>query len=114
MIKDSGEDPTKKIPDGFDEFVRSQSFKDLLEAMLDYNKELFRLENKQQVLEQEARQRNLPIPQVLPSEKKKLFDKAKVMSDKYSYILYQHRSIGTKDTSHIHSYMQFKSKIISN
>lgn len=36
------------------------------------------------------------------------------MSDKYSYIVFAHRSIGTKDTSHIHSYMQFKSKIISN
>jgi hypothetical protein len=30
-------------------------YKDLLEAMLDYNRELFRLENKQQVLEQEAK-----------------------------------------------------------
>ena len=36
------------------------------------------------------------------------------MSDKYSYIVYMHRSIGTKDTDHIHSYMQFKSKIIAN
>lgn len=69
-------------------------FRDLLEAMLDYCRELFRLENKQQVLEQEARSRGLPIPQVLPSEKKKLYEKAKKMADKYSWIVFKHRSIG--------------------
>ena len=47
MKKDKGDDPEKKIPDGFEEFIRSQGFRDFLEAMLDYNKELFRLENKQ-------------------------------------------------------------------
>ena len=62
MKKDKGEDPAKKIPEDFDEFARSKSCQELLESMLDYNKELFRLENKQQVLEQEARQRSLPIP----------------------------------------------------
>ena len=51
MKKDKGEDPAKKIPEDFDEFARSPQFRELLEAMLDYNKELFRLENKQQVLE---------------------------------------------------------------
>lgn len=80
MKKDKGEDPKKKIPDGFEDFAKSKGFHELLESMLDYNKELFRLENKQSILEQEARQRSLPIPQVLPSEKKKLFDKAKLMS----------------------------------
>jgi hypothetical protein len=62
MAKDKGDDPSKKIPDGFYEFANSQMFRELLEAMLDYNRELFRLESKQQVLEQEARQRGLPIP----------------------------------------------------
>lgn len=115
MKKDKNDDPkNKKIPDGFEDFARGQSCKDLLEAMLDYNQELFRLEHKQQVLEQEARQRSLPIPQVLPSEKKKLFEKAKRMSDRYSYIVYQHRSVGSRDMSQIHSYMQFKSKILQN
>ena len=71
-MKDAAQDSNKKIPPNFNEFARSQQFKDLLEAMLDYNRELFRLENKQQVLELEAKQRHLPIPQVLPSEKKKL------------------------------------------
>jgi hypothetical protein len=104
MIKDAYNDNSKKIPIGFDEFARSQQYKDLLEAMLDYNRELFRLENKQQVLEQEAKQRGLPIPQVLPSEKKKLSEKAKKMADKYSWIVFTHTSIGTKDKN-THSFM---------
>ena len=62
MAKDKNEDKSKKIPEGFQDFARSQMYKDLLEAMLDYNRELFRLENKQQVLEQEAKQRGLSIP----------------------------------------------------
>lgn len=47
MAKDKGDDASKKIPPGFDKFANSPQYKDLLEAMLDYNRELFRLENKQ-------------------------------------------------------------------
>lgn len=82
--------------------------------MLDYNKELIRLETKQQVLELEAKQRGLQIPPILPSEKKKLYEKAKKMADKYSWIVFTHKSIGSKDDHKIHSFMQFKSKILSN
>lgn len=46
MKKDKGDDNSKKIPEGFIEFAESVQYKDLLEAMLDYNRELFRLENK--------------------------------------------------------------------
>ena len=46
MVKDKKDDPSKKIPDRFNEFALSKEYKDLLEAMLDYNRELFRLENK--------------------------------------------------------------------
>ena len=62
MKKDKGDDNTKRLPENFENFAESDQFKELLEAMLDYNRELFRLENKQQVLEQEAKTRNLPIP----------------------------------------------------
>lgn len=72
------------------------------------------MENKQQVLEQEAKQRGLPIPQVLPSEKKKLYEKAKKMADKYSWIVFTHTSIGAQQDSNVHSFMQFKSAILSN
>jgi len=47
MEKDKGDEPSKKIPEGFKEFVKAPPYKELLEAMLDYNRELFRLENKQ-------------------------------------------------------------------
>lgn len=38
MIKDKKDEPNKKIPHGFEEFANSQMYKDLLEAMLDYNR----------------------------------------------------------------------------
>jgi hypothetical protein len=70
------------------------------------------------VLEQEAKQRGLPIPQVLPSEKKKLSEKAKKMASKYSWIVFTHTSIGATESANgkkdnTHSFMQFKSKILS-
>ena len=46
MLKDKKDDPEKKIPNNFENFVVSEEFKALLEAMLDYCRELFRLENK--------------------------------------------------------------------
>jgi hypothetical protein len=51
---------------------------------------------------------------VLPSEKKKLYEKAKKMADKYSWIVFTHKSIGDKDDGHTHSFMQYKSKILQN
>jgi hypothetical protein len=51
MLKDKKDAPDKKIPNNFERFVNSEEFKALLEAMLDYCRELFRLENKQNVLE---------------------------------------------------------------
>jgi hypothetical protein len=38
MIKDAYNDNSKKIPKDFEEFARCQQYKDLLEAMLDYNR----------------------------------------------------------------------------
>jgi hypothetical protein len=73
--KDRGEE-TKKKEDKLLSFVNSQEFFLFLQTLLDYCRELFRLENKQQVLQQEAKQRDLVEPQILPSEKKKLNEKA--------------------------------------
>jgi hypothetical protein len=36
MMKDKKDDPEKKIPPKFGQFVKSSEFKDFLEAMLDY------------------------------------------------------------------------------
>ena len=38
MVKDAYNDRSKKIPNGFQDFARSEQFKELLEAMLDYNR----------------------------------------------------------------------------
>lgn len=38
MAKDKGDEPSKKIPDGFYEFANSPQYRELLEAMLDYNR----------------------------------------------------------------------------
>ena len=36
------------------------------------------------------------------------------MADRYSWIVFTHRSIGTGSEENVHSFMQFKSKILSN
>ena len=46
MLKDKKDDPEKKIPNNFEKFVNTEEFKAPLEVMLDYCRELFRLENK--------------------------------------------------------------------
>jgi hypothetical protein len=50
----------------------------------------------------------------LPSEKKKLSEKAKRMADKYAWIVFNNKSIGNEELEHCSSFMQFKSKILSN
>ena len=69
LLKDEKEDPSIIIPGGFKTQIYDISYRELLQAILDYCRELFRLENKQKSLEVEAKQRGLPVPQVLPSEK---------------------------------------------
>lgn len=36
------------------------------------------------------------------------------MADKYSWIVFTHKSIGGQEDGHVHSFMQFKSAILSN
>ena len=45
------------------------------------------------MLEQEAKLRRLPVPQVLPSEKKKLNEKATKMANAYSWIIFLNASL---------------------
>jgi len=66
------------------------------------------------VLEEEALQRSLPVPQVLPSEKKKLNEKATKMANAYSWIIYLNASLSKTAFEENKSYIQFKSKIESN
>ena len=87
------------MPASLYQFIESKKYLDFLQALMEYCRELFRLENKQQVLEQEARQRSFPVPKVLPSEKKKLDEKAKIMANAYSWIVFSKKSISDKAMS---------------
>ncbi len=114
LLKQEKEDDNNSVPNGLISFLDSPKYHAFLLALLEYCRELFRLENKQAVLEQEAKQRGFPVPQVLPSEKKKLNEKAKSMANAYSWIVFQKRSISDKAMNSCHSFMQFKSKILAN
>lgn len=109
-------DTDKRIlfPKALMSFINSEHFYRFLHALWEYCSELFRLENKQHVLEVEARARLLPIPTVLPSEKKKLTEKAQAMAKSYSWIVFYNKSISEKQIGQCHSFMQFKSKILAN
>jgi protein phosphatase 1 regulatory subunit 36 len=112
MYKDASS-KTVKIPKGFQEFVNGEQYYKFLEALLEYCRELFRLENKQSVLEVEAKQRGLAVPQVLTSEKKKLHEKAKRLANMYAWIVFNKRSIPDDHAVKCTSRIMFKSKLES-
>jgi len=53
--KKSEEKDWMPVPKGFFDFINTPHYYNFLEALLEYCRELFRLENKQQVLEVEAK-----------------------------------------------------------
>lgn len=114
LLRQEKEDEQSTVPTGIFTFLETPHYHTFLETLLEYCRELFRLETKQLVLEQEAKQRGFQLPQVLPSEKKKLNEKAKAMANAYSWIVFYKRSISDKAMMQCHSYMQFKSKILAN
>lgn len=77
-----------KIPINISKVAHSYIFKGLLQSMLEYCRELFRLENKQNNLEGEAKERGIPIPILLKAEKKRLSELADKMSQKYSQLIF--------------------------
>ena len=94
MEREKREDHMKKIPDGFISFTHDNLYVEMLQNMHEYMTELFRLENRGDALAKEAKDKGLPVPSVLPSEKKKLYAKAKLVADKYSWIVFRHKSLG--------------------
>lgn len=54
---------------------------------------------------QEAESRGSQIPEVLPTEKKKLDEKAKIMANAYSWIVFSKKSISDKAMSQCSSFM---------
>ena len=113
-MKNETKEDERRVPPRLYWFIQQQEYLNFLQCLLEYCKELFRLESKQQVLEQEARQRGLDVPQVLPSEKKKLHEKATRMAYAYSWIIYKNKSITKKQMRECSSFISFKSKIMAN
>lgn len=62
LLKQEKEDDNNSVPNGLISFLDSPKYHAFLVALLEYCRELFRLENKQAVLEQEAKQRGFPVP----------------------------------------------------
>ena len=80
-------------------FLRSSKYQNFLQALLEYFRELFRIENKQQVMEQEVKQRGEKLPAVTASETKKLDEKAKKLANAYSWIVFSKKAITDKAMS---------------
>ncbi|CAI2374604.1 unnamed protein product [Moneuplotes crassus] len=114
LEKDKVDDQSIIIPAGFKTQIHSQGYKELLQAILDYCRELFRLEDKQKSLEIEAKSRGLPVPQVLPSEKRKLQEKARKMALKYSFIIFQRKSEASRPGLSLIEYTKAKVKAVGN
>lgn len=114
QMRQEAQEEDRHIPAKLFSFIQKPQYKTFLQTLLEYCKELFRLENKQQVLEQEARQRGLPVPQVLPSEKKKLNEKATKMANAYSWIIYMNKSVSDERIQKLASFLEFKSNIVAN
>ena len=94
-----------KIPINITKIAHSTVFKGLLESMLEYCRELFRLENKQNNLEGEALERGIYVPKLLKVEKKKLGDLASKMSQRYSQLIFQYRTVPDEEMENCHSFL---------
>ena len=66
------------------------------------------------MLEVEAKQRGLAVPQVLPSEKKKLYEKAKRLANMYAWIVKNNMCIPAKDFEAEKDYIKLKSLLAAN
>jgi hypothetical protein len=87
MIAKKEQKPVLYIPFRFMEVYNSPEMIDLLKAILDYTTDLFKLEYKLEVLSAEARTKNLPDPKPLPSELRRLQEKAQEMARRYGWII---------------------------
>mmetsp|Transcript_9425 Transcript_9425/g.18119 ORF Transcript_9425/g.18119 Transcript_9425/m.18119 type:complete len:292 (-) Transcript_9425:1225-2100(-) len=87
MLEKKEQKPVLYIPYRFMEVYNSPEMVDLLKAILDYCTDLFKLEYKLEVLSNEAKTKNLPAPKPLPSELRRLQEKAQEMARKYGWII---------------------------
>eukprot|EP00357_Protocruzia_adherens_P033523 CAMPEP_0115013612 /NCGR_PEP_ID=MMETSP0216-20121206/25524_1 /TAXON_ID=223996 /ORGANISM="Protocruzia adherens, Strain Boccale" /LENGTH=341 /DNA_ID=CAMNT_0002383069 /DNA_START=99 /DNA_END=1124 /DNA_ORIENTATION=- len=108
------EDENIVIPPKFHYFVNSNAYYELLKSVLLYCQELFKLESKQEGLEEEAKQRGVPVPAILEGEKKRLADRAKDMATKYSWIVVQEKTMGNQqqDQNFFETVIYFTAKVL--
>lgn len=62
----------KRMPNGFEEFVRSSLGADFLDSIFDYCVYLIKMEDKKTQLEKDARNRRTQLPRLLHSETERL------------------------------------------
>ena len=62
----------------------------------------------------EAKQRGLPVPQVLPSEKKKLTEKACKMANSYAQIIFSRKAEAAQPNLDLTRYMKLKTRAVGN
>lgn len=75
------------LPKGFDKFIKSPLFINLLIAIYDYCTEVSRLEQKQRVLESQCKERHGLQPKLLSSETEKINQKLTDVTEIYSKII---------------------------
>jgi len=112
MNKD-GENPID-VPPRFETFVSSVELYEFIDSILKYCKEVFKQENKQENLEEEANRRGLPKPKMLYNDKLVLHNLARQMASKYSLILIRERIFGNEkvDQGFFETLIIFISKVL--
>lgn len=93
--------------------MQSELCVSFVESIHDYCRYLIKLDKKKSELEENAKKRKIPAPQILKSEQEKLNIKAKRMGDFYGRLIFANRSVGEVDDK-IKSAVAFRSAIDFN
>jgi len=100
MLKEREENVSIALPMKFIDYYNSPELLDLIRAIHMYCRELFKLEAKLQSLEEEAKSKGLPMPTLLPSETRRLQEKAREMAMKYGWILINNKTGRNRQEDH--------------
>lgn len=115
-----GPDDKRRLPRGFERFVKSDLCVEFVDSIYDYCAYLIKIEDKKAQLEEEARERRIPAPKMLQSETDRLALKAKRMADNYGRLIFMNRSIGQQcglnedPAAECQDKLQFMTKIYLN
>ena len=86
LNKDTEERTSKKTKDLII-LLKTTHFKSFLQSLIDYFKELFEIDNKMANIYKKAKESGLRMPDILPKEKDKLIELARIVGVNYSWIL---------------------------